>query len=189
MFDAAALMEIMETIQSLHPLFGLLAAGLEAFFAFLPLVAIVAFNVLAYGFWWGYILSYGGSLLGSFALFLLVRYFLSSWYEKKAQDHKTLARFTKKIQKKGFGPIFLLFCFPFTPSFFVSAAAGIADVGKRSFLVALAGGKLVMVFILATIGFQLQDILDHPVRTLLILGIIFLIWFILDKVIKLDRKI
>ncbi len=126
---------------------GLIGAGLEAFLPILPLTGIVALNVYAYGFWWGYLLSYLGTIAGSTLLFFTIRRLFMAPVHRMAQKSQRWRSIIEKIQKKGFTPSFLLYCFPFAPSFFVSAGAAITEVDTYKFLSALIMGKLVMIYI------------------------------------------
>ena len=182
-------MGLLEKLQALNPVVGLIGAGVEAFLPVLPLTGIVTLNVLAYGFWWGYILSYLGTVIGSTLLFFAIRRVFIGPMHRRAQKSQCWRKIMEKIQKKGFTPIFLLYFFPFTPSFFVSAGAAITEVDTYKFLAALVAGKLVMIYILSSIGFHLTDMLARPVRSILILLVIAIIWVVLEKVVKIDERI
>lgn len=180
---------LLQRLQSLHPVIGFLGAALESFFPFLPLTAMVAFNVYTYGFWAGWILSFAGTVCGSTLLFFTLRRLFGASLHNKAQKNARFRRILEKIQRRGFTPLFLLYCFPFTPSFFVSASAALAEVDSMKFLAALVSGKLVMIYILSSIGFHLQDILDRPIRSVVVLFLIFTIWVVLEKVVRIDERI
>lgn len=49
------------------------------------------------------------------------------------------------IERKGFAPIFVIFCFPFTPSALINVVAGLSRISVKQFGLALAFGKLVMI--------------------------------------------
>ncbi len=183
------LMPIIEQLEMMHPLWGLLWSALESFLPILPLTAIVAFNVYAHGFWLGYLVSFLGTIGGSTLLFLSIRKLFRARFSSKMGAHPKWVSMREKMQAKGFTPIFLLYCFPFTPSFFVSTAAAVAEVPTIKFLVALVSGKLVMIYILSTIGFHIQDLLANPGRSIIILVAIVVIWVLLEKVVKIDERI
>ena len=57
------------------------------------------------------------------------------------------------------------------------------------FLTALALGKMVMIFILSYIGFNIKDLVKKPEESIIVLLSIFIIWVLLEKVIKIDERI
>ena len=78
MFDWLTIENIEEVeryYRTLGPLVGLFLPFLEAFLPFLPLVVIVVANANAFGLLLGFLLSWGGTILGSYAVFLIVRKF------------------------------------------------------------------------------------------------------------------
>ena len=54
---------------------------LEAFLPFLPLVVFIVANVNAYGFLFGFLLSWVGSVAGAYTVFLVIRKYgrASAW--------------------------------------------------------------------------------------------------------------
>ncbi|QRN86105.1 TVP38/TMEM64 family protein [Clostridia bacterium] len=182
-------MGLLEKLQNMSPLVGFIAAGLESFLPVLPLTGIVAMNVYAYGFWSGYVLSYLGTIVGSTMLYFAIRHLFRASVHRRAQKNQRWRSIIEKVQKKGFTPIFLLYCLPFTPSFFVSAGAALAEVDTYKFLAALITGKLVMIYILSSIGFHIEDMLDRPLKSILMLVAIAIIWLVLEKVIKIDERL
>lgn len=91
------------------------------------------------------------------------------------------------IERKGFAPIFILFCFPFTPSALINVVAGLSRISIRQFVLALALGKLVMIFILSYIGSDLTSFIHKPVKTIIVIGVIFTLWYVGKKIeVKLE---
>ncbi len=46
--------------------------------------------------------------------------------------HQTIRRMMLWVERHGFGPLFILLCFPFTPSAAVHIVAGLSRVGRCS---------------------------------------------------------
>ena len=58
----------------------------------------------------------------------------------------------EKVKRKQLNLLFLLYCFPFTPSFLLSGAAALTNMRTEAFLAILLPAKFVMILSLAFIG-------------------------------------
>ncbi|MBO2944298.1 TVP38/TMEM64 family protein [Paenibacillus sp. F411] len=160
----------------LGPLPGILISFFEAFLPFLPLIVIVMGNAAAYGLWLGFLYSWIGVSLGALAVFWLVRKVggrLGEWIQRRMPGAQ---RFFHWIEDKGFTPIFILYCFPFTPSSLVNIAAGISSVPVTTFMIAVLSGKAVMIFMVAFIGHDWQGFIQQPWRILVAAAVLGLLW-------------
>jgi uncharacterized membrane protein YdjX (TVP38/TMEM64 family) len=82
------------------------------------------------------------------------------------------------LERHGFGPLFLLLCFPFTPSAAVNIVAGLSKVSIWQFSLAVLSGKFVMIFLISFIGYDLRAMITQPERTVIAVVVIFLLWLI-----------
>ncbi|WP_054817012.1 MULTISPECIES: TVP38/TMEM64 family protein [Paenibacillus] len=162
--------------EALGPLPGILAPMAESFLPALPLVAILIANVNAYGLGEGVLLSWIGVVCGSISVFAIFRKFggrLRGWIERK---HPRSEKLVHWLEQHGFTPIFLLACFPFTPSSLVNIIAGLSKVPMHTFVLATALGKGVMIFLVSFAGHNLDSLLKHPLKIALIFLVFFIIW-------------
>ena len=159
-------------IETWGPLAGILLPVMEAFFPILPLVGFVIINVAAFGFFFGYLYSWIGNCLGSFLLFLLLRKVGGKKLELKINKSKYRATL-EKIRKKNPNVLFMLYCFPFTPSFLLTGAAALTNMNTKEFLVILLPSKFVMLLSLAFIVENVSSFFENPSKS------IFFIIFIL----------
>lgn len=160
----------------LGPLPGILLPFLEALLPFLPLVVFVVANASAYGMWVGFLYSWIGASAGSFVVFLLARRFGYRYGDRIRRRYPKSEKFFGYVQSKGFTPIFLLSCFPFSPSVIVNIASGLSKIPLHTFLTAMLLGKAVMIFTLSFLGHDLQAMADQPWRILLAVGILAVLW-------------
>lgn len=182
--------EIMNTYKTFGPLIGILLPMLEAFLPFLPLVVFIVANVTAYGLLLGFILSWVGSVLGAYIVFLFVRRFGRARILKFITRHKRISRLIHWVERNGFGPLFLLLCFPFTPSALVNVVAGLSNIRKSTYLMAVILGKFIMIFIVSFIGSDIRALVTEPVRTAIVAVVIVLLWGVgkyFEK--RLDKKV
>jgi uncharacterized membrane protein YdjX (TVP38/TMEM64 family) len=168
---------LLKEYESWGPIPGILTAMSESFLPFLPLVAILVANVNAYGFGEGVLLSWIGVVAGSVSVFGLVRRFgrrFRGFIERKYPRSK---RFIHWLEQHGFTTLFLLACFPFTPSSLVNIVAGISKVPVLTFVTATALGKGVMIFLVSFAGHDLDQLIRQPWKILLILVVFVILWF------------
>lgn len=155
---------------------------IEAFIPPLPLFAIVAGNAAAFGLWWGFLFSWIGTFLGSALVFLLFRTISKGKIKAYLMKYDKVERFFHWVEKKGFTPIFILYSFPFTPSFLVNVTAGLATIPLHTFLLSLALGKGVMVFIMSFVGHDILEAFAHPWKLVTAIGIIIALWYVGKRV-------
>lgn len=169
---------------------GFLLPFLEAFLPFLPLVVIVVANVNAFGLVGGFLISWIGTVIGSYCVFLIVR---------KFGQHPRLHFFTKNIRVErlikwvdmnGISPLLVMLCFPFTPSVLVNVVAGLSHIYKKYYFVVLLLGKFVMILMMTFVGHDVADLVRSPGRIIVSLVVLVLLWFV-GKMIenKLNRRI
>ncbi|HKL10872.1 MAG TPA: TVP38/TMEM64 family protein [Clostridia bacterium] len=167
---------------------GIGLVSIEAFLPFLPLVLFVTVNVFVFGFVWGYVYSWIGTSAGTILVFLLLRNFGNhGLFNKIYANDKTAGRLVK-IRERGFAPFFLLYCFPFTPSFLVSFIAALSDLSTERFVAATLAGKLVMIFFLSIIGYNFKAIYDNPVRSILLITLMLLIGYVSKLILERYEK-
>ncbi|MFJ7735936.1 TVP38/TMEM64 family protein [Lysinibacillus sp. NPDC097287] len=160
------------------PLIGLLLPFLEAFLPFLPLVVFVVANASAFGLWLGFLLSWLGSVAGSYAVFLIVRHFGKHPKLRFLTGGKKVQRLIKWVDMNGISPLFVLLCFPFTPSVLVNIVAGLSHIRKEFYLIVLLAGKFVMIFGMSVLGYDLKALLTSPVRLVIAAVAILILWWI-----------
>ncbi|SRR6056297_268518 len=172
------LFSIINLIEKYGMIAGITLPIIETFLPFLPLVFFVTLNVLVFGFLPGYIYSYLGNVAGSILLFLVVRYIRKNKLKNFFETHDRFLEFQKKLQQKDFSVLFVLFSFPFTPSFLVTGIAALSNIKFIHFLVSLLLGKIIMIFYLAFIGFNISSFFENPTRSIFLILIIILINYI-----------
>lgn len=167
---------------------GILIAMIEAFFPPLPLALLVTINIMGFGFGMGYFLSYIGTCIGTVLMYMLIRKLgrnrLIPWLNRQ----KEYKRFQEWFLGKGIFPLILLFSFPFTPSVLVSALAALSDIRKREFTMAAVAGKAVMIFLLSVIGYNISDFMKNPIRSGMILALMFGFLFLAKIILKKYQK-
>ncbi|MDQ0429038.1 putative membrane protein YdjX (TVP38/TMEM64 family) [Planomicrobium stackebrandtii] len=184
------IVELTQSYRAFGPLIGFLLPFIEAFLPFLPLFVFVFANATAYGLWLGFLLSWSGSVLGAYAVFLLVRKYGRARLMNFMTRHEKVQKLIHWVERNGFGPLFLLLCLPFTPSALVNLVAGLSDIRKHYYLLTVMAGKFVMVFTISFVGYDLRALFTQPVRTAVVILVIILLYIIgkiLEK--RLNKKV
>jgi uncharacterized membrane protein YdjX (TVP38/TMEM64 family) len=175
--------------KALGPLFGIGLPYIESFLAGLPLFAFVIANANAFGLWLGFLFSWIGTSLGALSVFLLFRKLTQFKFVQRITKYKRLQQGMTWLNQHSFGTLFLLSCFPFTPSSLLNIVAGLSRMPSSRFLPPVMLGKAVMVFMMSLLGHNFISVYQKPWKLILFLGIIFLMWFAGKKVeARLHRK-
>lgn len=94
----------------------------------------------------------------------------------KVRNNKQVKRVTKWVEKRGFSPLFILLCFPFSPSSVINVVAGLSKVNIYQFILAVFLGKAVMIFSIAYVGSSIIEFARNPLKTVIVLICIILFW-------------
>ena len=171
--------QLLNQYEGLGPLPGILLPFIEALLPFLPLIVFVLANAAAYGLFKGFLYSWIGAVLGAVLVFYLVRKLGNTeWVERKVKSNRQVSRVTAWVQRHGFGPLFLLLCFPFSPSAIINVVAGISKVSAQQFILAVLLGKAVMIFSISYVGSSLMEFAQNPLKTIVVLIGVGLFWVI-----------
>jgi len=168
--------QFLESLSSLGPLPGILVPLLEAFLPFLPLIVIIAANVNIYGFGFGILFSWVGIVSGAIILFGICRKYGHRLRERLLKRYPSTEKVFGWIESKGFTPLFLLSCFPFTPSVLITIVAALSKLPFHSFLVAISLGKAMMVLLIALLSFDITNLFTEPWRIIASIAGIAVLW-------------
>lgn len=189
-FSMDTLSNLTHDYRALGPIIGILLPFLEAFLPFLPLIVFIVANVNAYGLLFGFLLSWAGSVIGAYAVFLVIRKYGRARVLGFITRHEKIQKLILWVERNGFGPLFILICFPFTPSALVNIVAGLSNMKKKTYLWTVTLGKLIMIFIVSFIGSDIKALITQPVRTAIVALIIFLLWYLGKRIEKrIDKKV
>ncbi|MFJ5715007.1 TVP38/TMEM64 family protein [Neobacillus sp. NPDC093127] len=172
------IMSLIQEYRALGPLPGILLIVIEAFLPFLPLFLFVMANANAFGLWLGFLYSWLGACFGAFLVFMLIRKYGQKRIFTFLSKHPKVRKLMDWVERNGFGPLFLLLCFPFTPSAIVNIVAGLSKIRTAQYMLAVCIGKMVMIFTMSFIGYDIRSLITQPYRTVLVFIIILILWFV-----------
>jgi uncharacterized membrane protein YdjX (TVP38/TMEM64 family) len=177
-FTLENIMSLIREYRALGPLPGILLTIIEAFLPFLPLFLFVMANASAFGLWLGFLYSWIGTCIGALLVFLLVRKYGQRRLLSFLPKHPKVRTLMDWVERHGFGPLFLLLCFPFTPSAVVNIVAGLSKISTAQYMLAVCIGKMVMIFTISFIGYDIHSLITKPFRTVIVFLVIFILWYI-----------
>lgn len=170
--------QLLSDYERLGPFPGILLPFIEAFLPFLPLIVFVLANAAAYGLLKGFLYSWIGSSVGSILVFLIIRKLGKKRVFQRIHKNKQVHQVTAWLERHGFGPLFLLLCFPFSPSSVINVVAGLSKISVQQFTLAVFLGKSVMIFSIAYIGSSIFEFAKNPVKTIVVVVCIILFWVV-----------
>lgn len=168
--------QIVEKYKLLGPFFGIFLTFAESFLPVLPLFVIVIANAGAFGLFWGFILSWLGTVAGSYVFFLMIRKFGNHRFFRSFKEQRQVKKLIQWVDIRGFTPLFVLLCLPFTPVVVVNSVAGLSNLKKKYYFLTLFISKPVMIFFISYLGSDLREIITSPVKIIVSSVIIFVIW-------------
>ena len=179
-----------EMVQSGGFLIGFLLIIVEAFLPVLPLGAFVTLNVNAFGIFPGLLLSWIAAIIGSYLMYLLCYYISTKViyrFLKKETKEKVVDKMTtfKNIKLTN---LVLIITLPFAPSCFINLLAGVSNIKKEKYLIALIIGKAFMISFWAYIGMSLIESLTD-INAIIFILLILLVAYVVSKIISKKLKI
>ncbi|MCE5173412.1 TVP38/TMEM64 family protein [Paenibacillus profundus] len=160
------LLELLEKYRSFGPFPGILLTFMKSFVPPLPTLVIVGVNAAVYGLWLGFLYSWIGLVSGCLVTFLIVRKIAGHPYLERWAQKPKVKKGMLWVRRNAFSYVFLLSIFPVGPFVIINMVAGMARMPLRSFLIAVAGGKALMVLSVSYIGHNISSIIQDPVQIL-----------------------
>jgi Uncharacterized conserved protein len=175
--DLEGIQRTLESYSEFGPLPGILLPLIESFLPFLPLILIIAANANIYGLGLGFLFSWIGVTSGAMCVFLISRSLGKNVKAKLQRRFPKSERFFDWVEKRGFTPLFLLACFPFTPSVVITVISGLSKVPFHTFMLATILGKAVMIFTISLLSFDISNLVEEPWRIFVSITAVLVMWF------------
>ncbi|MBM0775533.1 TVP38/TMEM64 family protein [Staphylococcus epidermidis] len=163
---------------------GFIMLYLRAIVPVLPLTLYVVLLIHAYGLFPGIIISWLGIVSGTFTVFLICKKFVNTIRMKKLKSRKSVQRLINFIDRQGLIPLFVLLCFPFTPNTLINIIASLSHIKIKYYFFVLVISKLISITILGVMGKEIFTIFTNPLRALIMIVLLVVLWFISKKVEK-----
>lgn len=157
---------------------GFLLPFIEAFLPILPIIVFVIVNVNAYGLIIGTILAWLGTVCGSFIVFWSLRQLAHLKYIQRVKSRKTTQRLISFVDRRGVIPIFILLCFPFTPSAVVNIVASVSHIKPLHYFWVLLTSKFIMIGMIGWLGNDITTLFTNPTKMIIVICVIIIVWLL-----------
>ncbi len=177
-------------LTNIGPIGGVFLIILESIFPMLPLSVFITLNMISFGSFFGFIISWLSTIIGCMLSFTLFRHFfqkkLYHFIKKKEQDK--FADIMKAISNINFSNLVMLIAIPFSPAFLINIAGGLSKIKTEKFFLAIMIGKIVIVYFWGYIGTTLLESLTNIMVLFKIGGLLVLAFFI-SKLVEKKLKV
>jgi uncharacterized membrane protein YdjX (TVP38/TMEM64 family) len=140
------------------PLMSILLMILQAVIAPLPAFLITASNGLAFGVYWGTVISWVGAMLGAFVSFMISRLFFETFAKRLLGEKKGMKYLDRISSKYGFKVVLIARLLPFISFDLISYVAGLSTIKVGSFLLATGVGMLPATIVYTVVGYEMENL-------------------------------
>lgn len=177
-------------LTNIGPIGGVFLIILESIFPMLPLSVFITLNMISFGSFFGFIISWLSTIIGCMLSFTLFRHFfqkkLYRFIKKKEQDK--FADIMKAISNINFSNLVMLIAIPFSPAFLINIAGGLSKIKTEKFFLAIMIGKIVIVYFWGYIGTTLLESLTN-IMVLFKIGGLLVLSFFISKLVEKKLKV
>ena len=179
-----------EILMGLGPIAGVVLIILESILPMLPLSVFITLNMISFGSFFGFFISWLSTIVGCMLSFTLFRHFFQQKLERfiKKRDQQKLSNIMTTISNINFSNLVILIAIPFSPAFFINIAAGLSKIKVEKFFLAIIIGKMVMVYFWGYIGTTLLESLTDITVLFKIAGLLVIAFFI-SKMVEKKLKV
>lgn len=179
-----------DILTSIGPIAGIILIMIESMIPVLPLAVFITLNMVSFGPFFGFLISWLATIVGCMLSFTLFRYFFSDKLYRfiKKKEQIKFANIMKTISNINFSNLVILIAIPFSPAFLINIAGGLSKIKTEKFFLAVMIGKLVMVYFWGYIGTTLLESLTD-ITVLFKIAILLVVAFILSKIVEKKLKV
>ena len=156
MADVRELKELVLSFGWWAPVISFLLMILQTLIAPLPAFVLAIANSMAFGMFYGFVLTCISALAAAFTAFFLARWLGRSFLERKLNG-RILGRFDSIVERFGAWGVLILRLFPIISFDFVSYAAGLTAMRARNFGIATFFGMLPATIAYSLLGDSLES--------------------------------
>ena len=196
-YTVSDLYEFIEKVKEVYESFGVGAAiglpFLETLFPFLPLFLMIAFNILSYNLFWGFMYTYIGTLFGTIVIFLFMRYVITDKFKKRLLSKSRFRKVYYWIEKTHPLLHIAVLMIPFSPTFMINYSMGLTRMKFKTFLLITTISRGILLVICIPFGMTLVSLYNSnsvggvEVMWLSVTGLVILSSIIVGQI--LDKKI
>ena len=171
------------------PLAGVFLIILESIIPALPLSVFITLNILAFGNVIGFLISWLSTIVGCMLSFFFFRKFFRNKLNVllKKKKYARLKDVMNSINNISFSNLVIIIATPFSPAFLINIAGGLSEIKAEKFFLAIALGKIIMVYFWGYIGTSLLESLTD-ITILIKIGVLLVLAYYLSKLVEKKVK-
>ena len=128
-----------------------------SFVPFMPMALIYGALAFAYPFWFALIINLSGTVLGAIFMFVLCKYGLKGYYERKLKTIEMNSKFIQLLQTNSYLAVLIARCIPILPTAIVNIVCAMFQIPLKTYSWATFVGKLPSVLVFTLVGNQLHE--------------------------------
>lgn len=171
------------------PILGCFFITIESMVPVLPLFVFITLNFLAFGNFWGFVISWLFTCIGCSISFFVFRSKFQIWWYKHLKEKGLISEATmNKISNLKFEDLTTIIAMPFTPAFLVNIACGLSKMTFKKYALALIIGKIFIVYFWGFVGVGLIESIKNPVyliKVVLLMAVAYIISKFVNKKLKI----
>lgn len=169
-------------------LVGALLIVFESIIPILPLMIFITINFLAFGSFFGFLISWIFTIIGCAISYFIFKKGLGKKFEVFTENKEKINKYKKVFKNISLGNLTFLIALPFTPAFLVNIACGLVNMDFKKFFIATIIGKISLVYYCGFIGTSILESFSNPVILIKIV-VLLLFTYILTKIVNKILKI
>lgn len=180
---------VLQSMGVFAPILACFLISIESILPILPLCVFITVNFIAFGSFWGFIISWFFTILGCMLSFFLTRKVGYKKINKMIKKSNRLNEWMKYLNKTSLQTITVILAIPFTPAFAVNIAAGLTDIKPTKYLMSLIIGKIFLVYFWGFVGTSLIESLTNPyslIKVLIMIVLAYILSKIASKIFKIE---
>ena len=128
-----------------------------SFVPFMPIALVYGAIAFAYPLWLAIFINISGSTIGAIIMFVLCKYGLRGYYERKQKTLEMNSKFIQLIQTNSFLAILIARFIPILPTAIVNIVSAMFQIPFKTYAWATLLGKLPAIFVYSLVGNQLLE--------------------------------
>lgn len=161
---------------------GMFIIVLESIIPILPLALFIALNMIVFGNFVGFLISWVATIIGCSVSFFIFRKGLSNKIYKNIDNKPRTKKLMNIISHISFSKLVVIMAIPFTPAFSINIGAGLSKLKYKKFLFACIIAKISVVYFWGFIGTTFVESMTD-ITVIIKLLIILFIAFFLSKIV------
>ena len=160
---------------------GMFIIVLESIIPILPLALFIALNMIVFGNFIGFMISWVATIMGCSLSFLIFRKGLSHKIYKNIDDKPRTKKLMNIVSHISFSKLVIIMAIPFTPAFSINIGAGLSKLKYKKFLLACMIAKVSVVYFWGFIGTTFVESMTD-ITVIIKLCVILFVAFVLSKI-------